>query len=135
MRNYLVDTSVCVAHIRGDSLAYQFLKQFSPSISAVTHAELIQGCENKRDLRAVHAILRDIHEFSFTETITKHALSLFEKYRLSHGIQFFDTMIAATTLEYELTLVTHNIKHFSFLPGLTVRAWKDVVGEMIDGAS
>ncbi|MDP1722261.1 MAG: type II toxin-antitoxin system VapC family toxin [Candidatus Gottesmanbacteria bacterium] len=131
MINYLVDTSVCVAHIRGDNLAFQFLKQFSPSLSAVTHAELIQGCENNRDLRAVHAILRDLHEFSFTETITKQALSLFEKYRLSHGIQFFDTLIAATAREYELTLVTHNIKHFSFIPGLTVRVWAELASEVV----
>lgn len=130
MSNYLVDTSVCVAHIRGDTQAFQFLKQFSPSISAVTHAELIQGCENKRDLRAAHAILRDIHEISFTESITKQALALFEKYKLSHGIQFFDTLIAATALEYEHTLITHNIKHFSFIPGLTVRAWEELAREM-----
>lgn len=96
----------------------------------MTHAELIQGCENNRDLRAVHAILRDIHEFSFTETITKQALSLFEKYKLSHGIQFFDALIAATALEYKRMLVTHNIKHFSFIPGLSVRAWADIASEV-----
>ena len=88
MSSFLVDTTVCVAHIRGDKLAFQFLKQFSPSISAVTHAELIQGCQNKHDIRAVHAILRDIAELPFTESITKKALSLFETYSLSHGVQF-----------------------------------------------
>ena len=129
MSNYLVDTTVCVAHIRGDDQAFAFLKQHTPYISAVTHAELLQGCENKRDLRAVHAILRDIHELSFTESITKQALILFERYRLSHGIQFFDALIAATAIEHDLRLVTHNIKHFSFIPKLSVRAWKDVVGE------
>ena len=129
MINYLVDTSVCVAHIRGDEIAFQFLKQFSPSISAVTHAELIQGCENNRDVRTVHAILRDIHELPFTESITKKALSLFEKYKLSHVVQFFDCLIAATAMEYTLTLVTHNIKHFSYIPGLVVRAWAEMASE------
>lgn len=126
MSNYLVDTTVCVAHIRGDKLAFQFLKQFSPFISSVTHAELIQGCQNTRDVRAVRAILRDIPELQFTESITKQALSFFEKYRLSHGIQFFDTLIAATALEHHLTLVTHNVKHFSFISKLVVRSWKEL---------
>lgn len=127
MSNFLVDTTVCVAHIRGDKMAFEFLKQHRPYISAVTHAELLQGCENKRDLRAVHALLRDIHEVLFTELITKHALLLFEKYKLSHGLQFFDTLIAATAIEHTLTLVTHNVKHFSFIPRLAVRTWTEFV--------
>lgn len=127
MSNFLVDTTVCVAHIRGDALAFEFLKQHVSYISAVTHAELLQGCENKNDFGAVHAILRELHELPFTELITTQALTTFEKYRLSHGIQFFDTLIAATAIEHNLTLVTHNIKHFSFIPKLTVRAWTEFV--------
>lgn len=120
MSNYLVDTTVCVAHIRGDARAFDFLKQHAPYISAVTHVELIQGWESKRDVRAVHAILRELHELPCTESITTHALTLFEKYKLSHGIQFFDAVIAATAMEHDLTLVTHNTKHFSFIPKLSV---------------
>ena len=132
MSNFLVDTSVCVAHIRGDKTAFQFLKQFSPSISAVTHAELLQGCRNKRDILAVKATLKDLHQFLFTEVITNQALGLFEKYRISHGIQFFDTLIAATAVEYKLTLITHNVKHFSFIPNLSVVPWGEIM-EKVSG--
>lgn len=125
MSNYLVDTTVCVAHIRGDEEVFAFLKQHVPFISVVTHVELVQGCENKRDLRAVHEILRELHELPFTESITAEALILFEKYKLSHGIQFFDAVIAATAMAYDLTLITHNVKHFSFIPKLEVRAWAE----------
>lgn len=127
MTNYLVDTSVCVAHIRGDTLAFQFLKEYSPSISSVTHAELLQGCRNKRDIVAVRAILKDLHELPFTEVITNQALGLFEKYWLSHGIQFFDALIAATALEYKLIFVTHNVKHFLFIQNLSVVPWEELM--------
>lgn len=129
MSKYLVDTTVCVAHIRGDDEVYAFLKLYVPFISAVTHVELIQGCENKQDVHAVRAILRELYELPFTESVTTYALVLFEKYKLSHGMQFFDAVIAATAIEHNLTLITHNTKHFSFIPKLSARGWKDVVGE------
>jgi len=120
MSKYLVDTSVCVAHIRGDEKAYAFLKQHVPSISVVTHIELVQGWENKQDIRAARAILRELHELSCTESILQQALAFFEKYKLSHGIQFFDAVISSTAIEHGLTLITHNTKHFSFIPKLSV---------------
>lgn len=126
MVKYLIDTTVCVAHIRGDDQAFIFIQKYNPYISAVTHAELLQGCQNKRDLKAVHVIVENLPGLLFTEKITTIALSIFEKYHLSHGVQFLDTLIAATAIEHNLTLVTHNQKHFSFIPDLLLQPWDKV---------
>lgn len=36
-----------------------------------------------------------------------------------------DLMIAAVALEHDLTLVTHNVKHFAPVPGLRIEDWLD----------
>lgn len=34
-----------------------------------------------------------------------------------------DTLIGATALAHDLTLVTHNVRHFTRIPGLNVESW------------
>ncbi len=38
-------------------------------------------------------------------------------------IPVLDLLIAATALVHDLILVTHNVKDFAFVPGLTVVDW------------
>ena len=40
-----------------------------------------------------------------------------------HIVPIADMLIAATALVYDLTLVTHNVKHFEAIPGLTIVDW------------
>lgn len=71
-------------------------------------------------------VLQDINEWPISERICQHAIDLLRVYYLSHGLQFLDALIAATAKEENLTLVTGNTKHFLFIPGLTVKSWKDI---------
>lgn len=43
----------------------------------------------------------------------------------STGIRFnpFDLLIGATAVAHNLTLVTHNTKHFQHIPGLRLEDW------------
>jgi tRNA(fMet)-specific endonuclease VapC len=34
-----------------------------------------------------------------------------------------DLLIAATAITHDLTVVTHNVKHFADVPGLRVQDW------------
>ena len=52
MSKFLADTTVLVDMLRGNIFAKKFLEE-SPYISKVTLVELLQGCENKEDLKVV----------------------------------------------------------------------------------
>lgn len=39
------------------------------------------------------------------------------------GVDSVDLMIAAVAIEHDLTLVTHNTKHFAHIPGLRIEDW------------
>ncbi len=123
MIGFLADTTILVEHLRGNRLAKSFLEQNDASISSVTKAELIQGSRNKSDLKIVKSLCHSLVEVSINEKITKLAISLLEKYYLSHGLLFLDALIAATALERNLTLITGNTKHFVFISGLLLKDW------------
>lgn len=125
----LCDTSIFIGYLRGDTEISTYLNNQQPSCSIITAAELLQGVENKRDQRVVEKILRRALVLPVTEAISERMLDLITTYHLSHGLAIPDALIAATAIEHNLALVTHNIKHFSFIPKLAVRAWRDVVGE------
>jgi predicted nucleic acid-binding protein len=42
------------------------------------------------------------------------------RYAQSHGLHVFDSLVAATALEQDLTLVTKNRRHFAMIDELTV---------------
>jgi predicted nucleic acid-binding protein len=42
------------------------------------------------------------------------------RYAKSHGLHVFDSLVAATALERDLTLVTKNRRHFAMIGDLTV---------------
>ncbi len=125
----LYDTSVIVEHLRGNTAASDHLHRQEIHCSVITAAELIQGVENARDQRVVEKILARIFILPLTPAIGNRMLVLVRTYHLSHNLSIPDALIAATALEHGLILVTHNTKHFSFIPTLSVRAWKDVAGE------
>jgi predicted nucleic acid-binding protein len=43
-----------------------------------------------------------------------------QRFYLSHGLLIPDALIAATALDYGVTLYTKNVRHFLMIPGLTV---------------
>lgn len=126
----LCDTSVFVAYLRGNAQISEYINEEQPLCSAVTAAELLQGVENKHDQRTVKKLLSRVIVLPLTSAISDNMLTLIGEFHLSHGLAIPDALIAATAMEHGLTLITHNTKHFSFIPKLAVRAWKDVAGEM-----
>jgi len=123
MENILADTTVLIDHLRGVEQAKTFLKQNTPHISHVIVAELIEGTKNKNHLRQVNQAVSDLSHIPISESISSKAISLMEKYFLSHKLELPDALIAATAMVENLTLVTGNIKHFSFIKNLKLLAW------------
>ena len=123
MSNYLADTTVLVDTLRGDTLAKHFLERL-PEISKVTLVELIQGCQNKNDLKVVEKICNLLPQVKIDGAVSQLALELLRQYNLSHGLLFLDAIIASTCIKGKKILVTENIKDFRFISGLEVISQK-----------
>jgi len=59
-----------------------------------------------------------------TETISESAKRLMERFVLARRPGFNHFLIAATPLDRGEALATGNLKHFSFIPGLEVKAFR-----------
>lgn len=119
----LVDTDVLIWHLRGYPQATQKLDSFSAlTISAVTYMELLQGLRSKAEMNALQKSLamRHTQRLPLTPSITERAMALMEGIVLSDGLQMGDALIAATSLEHQLPLLTGNVKHFSAIANLRV---------------
>lgn len=125
MNIYLVDTTVLVEHFRQNAVATNFLKKYNPSFSTVSKAELIAGVKNKNMLQSIIKLCSVFPENKINEKIAESAINLIEKHYLSHHLLFLDALIAATALEDDLTLITDNFKHFSFILNLKLQDWKE----------
>ena len=55
--------------------------------------------------------------------ISDRAMQLIDAYTLSHSVQLGDALIAATALEFGLTVLTANTKHFGAIEGLRIEAF------------
>lgn len=121
----LVDTDILIDVGRKIGPTVIFLQAIEQQailkISAVTQMELIVGCRNKTELSSLDSFLKRFGIVPLDETITKKAVSILHKYRLSHGLLIPDALIAATAITIASTLLTKNVKDYRFIEGLEMR--------------
>ena len=86
---------------------------------------MLQGMRNKAELLAIKKMLdkRSAILLPLTEVITLRATELMESLTLSHGLQMNDALIAATAIEHQLPVLTANVKHFSAVKELQIKAF------------
>lgn len=117
----VLDTCVIIDVLRGKEAAIDFVTglEEAPALSVVTVAELVAGCRNTKERRAVDRLLSHyvIHDIGFD--IAALAGEFIQRYGPSHGTDPIDAMIAATAIAHELPLATLNLKHFPMFAGLT----------------
>lgn len=123
MNQYLADTTVLVEVLRMNLMAKKFLEGL-PEISSVTFVELIQGCHSKRELVIAEKICEPLTQIGIDRDVSDFAIELLKIYHLSHGLIFFDALIAATCIIRKKILVTENIRDFRFIAGLEVISQK-----------
>jgi predicted nucleic acid-binding protein len=121
-----IDTDVLIWMTRGHAGAVSLLQTLQPwRISAVTCIELVQGCRNKREMEQIKQGLAmcGTQVLPIREAISDRAIFLIERHALSNGLLLADALIAATALEHGMPLLTGNVKHFSPVEGLDVKAF------------
>lgn len=120
----LIDSDIIIDGARGDAQAKEFLgkraTQHVLAISTITRLELLAGCRNSREWTLTQATVRQFSELELTPEISRIAVTLFDHYRLSHGIAMADGFIAATALSQNIPLVSKNQRHFRYIENLNL---------------
>lgn len=121
--NGVIDTNILIDAMYGIPNAIAFLDEQQESgvqISIISAMELVAGCRNKAEMRELQEFLEKITFLPVTATSSQVAYQLMESFYHSHGLHLPDALIAATALEYDLTLYTRNVRHFRMIPRLTI---------------
>src|SRR5882762_3300156 len=117
---YLVDTDVLIDVSRNNEAAIDFLDQLDDSwaMSIITALELIVGARNKREVNQIDQLVAVYSAIPLTTEIGNSSYGLLRQFAKSHGLRALDSLIAATAIEENLTLVTRNKKHFRMISNL-----------------
>lgn len=118
----VLDTDVLIDTARGVAEAIACLQQVEErsilAISVITHVELLVGCRDKAETRALHEFLLRFRILKLNELISDTGMALLRRYRLSHGLLIPDALIAATALAQGYPLVSKNQRDYRFIEGL-----------------
>ena len=131
MRQYLLDTSPFAAYLLGRAGAVALIDPWIDGREAATsilvYAEVVEYLKGLTDFPQRHVHLRqqlqEIRPYALTYAILERYAGLRRALRSPQGpglIGDIDTLIAATALERNLTLVTSDTD-FQRVPGLSVR--------------
>jgi predicted nucleic acid-binding protein len=86
-----------------------------PSVSVM---ELYRGMQNKREMAEMQKKLSRYNILHYNEEVSKTAIELINKFKLSHNLQIPDAIIGAMSIVYAIDLFTYNKKDFKFIPGI-----------------
>jgi predicted nucleic acid-binding protein len=130
VRRYLLDTAPLAAllHARpvAVSLITLWMQQHEASTSILAYGEVIEYLRGSpryaQHRRALRTLFREIYPHLLTYRIVERYADLRRQLRPPHGaglIGDVDTLIAATALEHDLTVVTTD-EDFQRVPGIKV---------------
>jgi tRNA(fMet)-specific endonuclease VapC len=126
--SYLIDTDVVINALNGrqqDDILLQRLSSQELFISLITYGEIYEGIYSSRnptiDEQIFRRFLRGVDVLPLTKLIMRRFARIRgELRRAGTIIGDTDILIAATALQHNLTLVTHNTHHFQRVPGLVL---------------
>ena len=130
---YLLDTNVCVVHMRGkNALVLQRIGSHPPTdivLCSVVVAELRYGAEGATNPPKEHAKVDTFVAQFVSLPLDDAAAAVYGRIRRdleSRGVVIGanDLLIAAVALDRDLTLVTHNTAEFSRISGLKLEDWE-----------
>ncbi len=131
MKNYLLDTSICVFFLRGKLKLDEIIQKKGIEncfISEITVAELRFGAENSdnpnKSNKAVDAFVNGISVLPIYGAINQYAKEKVRLRKIGKPMNDeFDLLIGCTAVENKLILVTDNIKDFENIKGIKIENW------------
>lgn len=130
MRRYLLDTSLLGALLNDRpaavSMVMPWMRRHETATSILAYAEVVEYIKLRRDfaqrLLGLRSLLKEVYPYFLTYGILERYADVRQQLRPPHGpglIGDIDTLIAATALERNLTLVTTD-GDFERVPNLKV---------------
>lgn len=125
MVTVILDSNIIIDLLRGYIPAQAWIAtQTNPGISRATWMELIGGARDSGNQREILKLLKEFELVEFANSDFEWASQQLARFRLSHGVEAFDCLIAAPAHRLQLPLYTRNLKHFEpLLGGLAVVAY------------
>lgn len=120
----VLDTAIVVDLLRGFPPAVRWLgvQQDLLGITPIVWLEVLSGAQSSDAQRRAVLLLRRFERIDFTADDSTRAIADAQQFRLSHGVDPFDCLIAAPCRRLALPLYTRNLKHFGPLLGELAKA-------------
>jgi tRNA(fMet)-specific endonuclease VapC len=126
---YMLDTDMCIFALRHHPIVKRRLGGCSPvdvAVASMTEAELYFGALRSRDPERsrsdVLAFLVPLKRAPF-DTSCAELHAAYRQALIAQPIGERDLVIGSTAQAHGATLVTHNVREFSRIPGLVVEDW------------
>ena len=112
----LIDTDVLIDHLRKEKRALRFLaeeleKNSLIFVSVISRVEILAGIRKGED-DIVNSLFEILIPVNVDISIADRAGEYLRKYSKSHATSIGDALIAATSKEMSLMLITRNVKHY-----------------------
>lgn len=118
---YIWDTNIVIYYLQqqfspsAEAFMDEVVEEALPVISAITEIELLcWKAATKKDMDVLHQFIADAKVIELEQPIKYKTAEI----RKNHKIKLPDAIIAATSLVYDLTLITRNIADFKNIDGL-----------------
>jgi tRNA(fMet)-specific endonuclease VapC len=131
--NYLLDTNVCIRFLTGRSIPVknkiESLDSRSLFICSVVRGELFYGANKsnnpEKSLSVLKNFLSNFPDINY-DSVACEQYGIIRAYLEKNGTPIgpYDIQIAAIALANKFTLVTHNIKEFSRISGISLEDWE-----------
>ncbi|MBR1465800.1 MAG: type II toxin-antitoxin system VapC family toxin [Bacteroidaceae bacterium] len=134
MKGYLLDTSICVFLFRKHPKVTEQLNKIGYSrcfISDIVLAELRYGAYKsdfvEDNLKLIDNFVKKVHVLPFADCIDVYAKEKVRLKKIGRPIEEFDLLIGCAAKTAGLTVVTHNLKHFSHIEGIDMEDWVELI--------
>ena len=127
----LLDTDILSMFFRGHSPVVSRMEEYTTDhekvyLSIITYYEILSGLRHIEATRQIEQFL-EFCLFNEVLPITLESASIAATHaylrKLGTPLDDMDLLIAGIAIENDMTLVTHNMKHFSRIPGLKLQDW------------
>lgn len=122
---FFIDTSIIISHFRKSNKSnsdFVFLaKNYDLVTSSLCIYELINGSLNAQIQSDLTFLLKEVKKIAFSTKVASQASVIYNRLkRKSKLVPHIDIMIAATAMQINIQLATHNLKHLERIEGLKI---------------
>ena len=129
--SYLIDTNIIIYRLKNRGMVNEHFEKHRDEdmyISSIVYGELVYGAKKSMFVEknlATANLVKTIFHVIDTSTEIMAIFGEIKAYseKIGKPTADLDLIIAATALENDLTLVTHNTKHFNHIPHLELEDW------------